>query len=194
MAIKKLYFHFSHQKPRGGSSAPLGSPYPHRMPVAFPLFGVQPLQAQVSPLSARASLPQEQPQPLLPHALASLSTLAPGLSRHRTASVPTRPDLTWTVSPRWAALPPGAARRDSRSSSSSPWRENWRPLRPPRPPARDAEERAHLAAARGQPRARPTPRPEAAMFPQPALRAGAVGSPAPWRYKAVRCARALAAQ
>lgn len=44
--------------------------------------------------------------------------------------------------------------------------------------------------SRDQPRARQAPRPEAAMFPQPALRAGAVGSRAPWLYKAERCARA----
>lgn len=143
MAIKKLYFHFSHQRPRGGSTALRGSPCPR----LFPSPRSSPSRPRLS--SARPSVPPAGAAPASPPARPGISihTRSGPPSRPRTASVPTCPGLTWTASPRWAALPPGAARRDSRSSSSSPWRENWRPLRPPRPPARDAEGGAHGAAA-----------------------------------------------
>lgn len=84
--MKKLYFHLSHQRPRGGNTALLGSPYAHRMPVASPLFRVQALQAQVSPPQARASLP---------HALASPAThvpdFCPGLARSLSPYAPASP-------------------------------------------------------------------------------------------------------
>lgn len=105
------------------------------------------------PAARGFSCPQASPSPpssALPIPAAALASppARPGLSsRTIPASVPARSGLTWTVSPHWAAVPPGAARRDSRSSSSSPWRENRRPLHPLRPPARDADGGAHGAAA-----------------------------------------------
>lgn len=105
---------------------------------------------RLHPLTAGPpSLPPARAAPASPPARPGVSIQARSrpLSRHGTATVLTRPGLTWTVSPRWAAVPPGALRRDSRSSSSSPWRENRRPLRPPPPPARDAEGGALRTAA-----------------------------------------------
>lgn len=64
-------------------------------------------------------------------------------------------------------------------------------------PSAAAGARCRRRSARGcsrcQPRAKRTARPEAAMFPQPALRAGTAGNRAPWLSTAGRCARALAA-
>ena len=87
--------------------------------------------------------------------------------------------VTWTGSPRWAAVPPPAGCRDSRSSSSSPWRGagsgTERLKRPPRQQGGRSRGRSAPARGRGQANAGPGGRPEAAMFPQTAPRPGAAG-------------------
>lgn len=147
------------------------------MPVAS-LFGVQPLQTQDSPRRARPpsrtsslSLCSRMPWHLHPHtprphldSESSLGSLAAGSCAPRLSQL----ELFSMAREREAAAPSAAAGARCRGRSAP-------------------------ECSRCQPRARRTARPEAAMFPQPALRAGAVGNRAPWLCAAMPCARALAA-
>lgn len=85
--------------------------------------------------------------------------------------------VTWTGSPRWAAVRRPAESQDSRSSSSSPWRGGGsgreRLKRPPRRRGGRSRGRSAPGKGRGQASAGRGGRPEAAMFPQTAPRPGA---------------------
>lgn len=90
--------------------------------------------------------------------------------------------VTWTGSPRWAAVLRPAGSQDSHSSSSSPWRGGGsgreRLKRPPRRRGGRSGGRSAPGRGRGQASAGPGGRPEAAMFPQTAPRRGL---PRSWR-------------
>lgn len=135
--------------------------------------------------TASASSPSAGP------GLSGLPPARPGISVHarfrprsrpRTSSVPTpRPHLD-SESSLGGRAAGGCAPRLSQLELFSMAREQQAAA-----PSAAAGPRCRARSARGrsrcQPRAGRSARPEAAMFPQPAPRARAVGSRAPWRWK-----------